>query len=172
MATVVVPFRAGKTRLALPEDERRAVALSMLGTVLDAAAAVGRTLLVSDDARLAARAGVEHVADPGGGQGEAVAAGLAGIVSLPALVVNADLPRATEGDLRALAAAAPALVAAPDGTTNALALLDLAAFRPLFGAGSASRFAALGLRAVERPNLADDVDTLADLRRLGVPVPA
>src|SRR5215213_3689600 len=92
--------------------------------------------------------------------------------SPPALVVNADLPRATEGDLRALAAAAPALVAAPDGTTNALALLDLAAFRPLFGAGSASRFAELGLRAVELPNLADDVDTLADLRRLGVRVPA
>jgi len=79
------------------------------------------------------------------------------------LVVNADLPRATAADLESLAAAAPALVAAADGTTNALALTDPAAFEPLYGPGSAARFEALGLRPVDLPNLAADVDTLADV---------
>jgi 2-phospho-L-lactate guanylyltransferase len=172
MATVVVPFRRGKTRLALPAEERDSLALELLASVLAAAGEMGRTLLVTDDASLALRFGVEHVPDPCGGQGAAVAAGLAHAESLPALVVNADLPLATADDLRALAAAAPALVAASDGTTNALALADPADFRPLYGPGSAGRFAALGLRPVALPNLAADVDTLADLERLGLRTPA
>src|SRR5215218_3580406 len=124
MATVVVPFRSGKTRLALPSREREALALEMLEAVVAAAGAAGRTLLVTDDATLAVRFGVEHVADPGGGQGAAVAAAIARAESLPVVVVNADLPLATGEDISALAAAAPALVAARDGTTNALALTD------------------------------------------------
>jgi 2-phospho-L-lactate guanylyltransferase len=161
--TVVVPFRSGKSRLALPAEAREAMGLSMLANVLDAAKAVGRTLLVTDDAELSERFGVEHVPDPGRGQGAAVAAGIERVREAPVLVVNADLPRATTADLLALAAAAPALVAAADGTTNALALTDPAAFEPLFGKGSAARFERLGLRPVELPNLAADVDTLADL---------
>ncbi len=172
MATVVVPFRAGKTRLVLPGRERLALALEMLQAVLGAAVVVGRTLLVTDDAAFAARFGVEFVPDPGAGQGAAVAAGLRRVESLPALVVNADLPRATSDDLRALAAAAPALVAAADGTTNALALTDPGAFRPLYGPGSASRFLALGFRRLDLPNLAEDVDTVADLERMGLRTPA
>ncbi|HEY3207062.1 MAG TPA: hypothetical protein VGJ58_08945, partial [Gaiellaceae bacterium] len=40
-------------------------------------------------------------------------------------------------------------------------------FRPLYGPGSAERFLALApSRRVEVPNLADDVDTLEDLRRI------
>jgi 2-phospho-L-lactate guanylyltransferase len=163
MATVVVPFRAGKSRLALPAEARETLALSMLGTVLAAATQVGRTLLVTDDPALAERFGVEHVAEPGGGQGPAVAAGLAAARDAPVLVVNADLPRATAADLTALADAAPALVAAADGTTNALALSDTAAFRPVYGPGSAARFQALGLEPLDLPNLAADVDTIADL---------
>jgi 2-phospho-L-lactate guanylyltransferase len=163
MPTVVVPFRSGKSRLALPAEAREAMALSMLATVLAAAKEVGPTLLVTDDASLAERFGVEHVAEPGGGQGAAVSAGLRQARELPVLVVNADLPRATADDLRALAAATPALVAAPDGTTNALALTAADAFQPLFGPGSAARFEALGLRPIELPNLAADVDTLADV---------
>ena len=71
-----------------------------------------------------------------------------------------------------------ALVGAPDGTTNALSLPSPDAFAPLYGAGSAARFAehaaALGLAVVSVtvPNLADDVDTLDDLRRLQAPVRA
>ncbi len=135
----------------------------MLARVVAAAKTVGHTLLVTDDPALAARFDVDHVPDPGGGQGAAVAAGVAAARSLPVVVVNADLPRATPADLDALIAAAPALVAADDGTTNALSLTDPAAFRPLYGPGSARRFEATGLRRVELPNLAADVDTLADL---------
>jgi 2-phospho-L-lactate guanylyltransferase (CobY/MobA/RfbA family) len=89
----------------------------------------------------------------------------------PYLVVNADLPCATTRDLLALAGALPdrgiALVAAPDGTTNALALADAGLFEPVYGPGSAARFEALApsLR-VDAPNLVDDVDVPGDLRRL------
>jgi 2-phospho-L-lactate guanylyltransferase (CobY/MobA/RfbA family) len=86
-------------------------------------------------------------------------------------VVNADLPCATPRDLLALAGAVPdggiALVAAADGTTNALALADAELFQPLYGPGSAARFAALGVSLrVDVPNLAEDVDMPADLARL------
>jgi 2-phospho-L-lactate guanylyltransferase (CobY/MobA/RfbA family) len=168
MPSVVVPFRAGKSRLALPPGARTELGLSMLRTVVEAAREVGPTLLVTEDAELAVRLGVEHVPEPGGGQGPAVAAGVARARELPLLVVNADLPRATADDLRALAAAAPALVAAPDGTTNALAVDDPAAFRPLYGPGSAARYEAAGLRPLRLRNLAADVDVLADLERFPV----
>jgi 2-phospho-L-lactate guanylyltransferase (CobY/MobA/RfbA family) len=163
MPSVVVPFRSGKSRLALPAEAREAMALSMLATVLRAGKEVGTTLLVTDVAELAERFGVEFVPDPGAGQGPAVAAGIERAHELPVLVVNADLPRATVADLRALAAAAPSLVAAPDGTTNALALDDPSRFEPVYGPGSAARFEALGLQPIELPNLAADVDTLADV---------
>ena len=65
-----------------------------------------------------------------------------------------------------------ALVEAADGTTNALALAAPHLFAPLYGEHSADRFLAraerLGVPAVLAaiPNLADDVDTIADLERL------
>jgi 2-phospho-L-lactate guanylyltransferase (CobY/MobA/RfbA family) len=135
----------------------------MLATVLAAAKQVGRTLLVTNEPGLAERFGVEFVAEPGGGQGAAVAGGVEKARDVPVHVVYAHLPRATVGDLRELAAAAPALVAAEDGTTNAIALADPADFEPLYGPGSAARFGALGLRPLDLPNLAADVDTLADV---------
>jgi 2-phospho-L-lactate guanylyltransferase (CobY/MobA/RfbA family) len=108
----------------------------------------------------------EIVADDPAGQGAAVAAALAPVEG-PALVVNADLPCATTADLERLLAAAPALVAAVDGTTNALSLVDARGFPQLYGPGSAARFAeTLGARPLDLPNLADDVDTLADLARV------
>ena len=49
----------------------------------------------------------------------------------------------------------------------ALAFAAPSLFEPLYGPGSAERFLALAAsRLVEIPNLADDVDTLADLERL------
>ncbi len=171
MTSVVVPYGARKTRLALAGAERAVLSLALLETVLAAATAVGSTVVVTGDRdgrSLAERLGATVVDDPGGGQGEAVATGLRAVGSAPALVVNADLPLATADDLLALASAAPALVAARDGTTNALALSDPSAFRPLYGPGSASRFAALGFRPVELPRLAEDVDTTADVERLGL----
>jgi 2-phospho-L-lactate guanylyltransferase len=175
---VVIPFRAGgKTRL--PAELRRDVALAMLGDVVEAAVEVGHTRVVTDDPAghlVAAELGAEPVDDPGGGQGGAVAAALVDVRGI-CLVVNADLPRARPSDLGALAVpprlGAAAVVAARDGTTNALGLPYAEAFRPLYGPGSARRFrehaAALELRAegLALPNLVEDVDTLADLDRLG-----
>lgn len=178
MATVVVPFRAGgKTRL--PDEIRAEVALAMLGDVVAAATVFGPTRVVTDDpagALVAAELGAEVVDDPGGGQGAAVAAALRGLGG-PCLVINADLPRARPSDLNALAVPARmgvvGIVEAHDGTTNALALPFAEVFRPLYGPGSAGQFRAharaLGLACedVELRNLVDDVDTDADLTRIG-----
>ena len=102
------------------------------------------------------------VCDAPGGQGAALAATLAGIDG-PVAIVNSDLPCVTPDELAVLVAEAPALVAAPDGTTNALALPDARDFRPLYGPGSAARF---GLRRLELQGLREDVDTEDDLLRL------
>jgi len=184
MTRIVVPFRGAgaKLRLApLGEPERRELALAMLADVLAACVVVGRTTVVTEDPRahaLAGELGASLVADPGGGQGAAVAAGLDGLEPGPILVVNADLPCAVPHDLRALQRATPAggiaYVPAADGTTNALGLPGPQLFEPLYGPGSAERFrsraASLGVTAlaVAIPNLADDVDTTADLARLGL----
>ncbi len=142
MPTFVVPFRPeGKTRLGDPE-----LAWSMFLDVKAACSALG-------DVRLC---------DAPGGQGPAVAAELAAL-SGPVAVVNADVPCVTAGELQELLDALPALVAARDGTTNALALEDARDFRPLYGAGSAARF---GLRSLDLPGLRDDVDTWDDLMRV------
>jgi 2-phospho-L-lactate guanylyltransferase len=176
---VVIPFRAGgKSRL--PEELRQEVALAMLGDVVEAAVSVGDARIVTADpaGRLVAEGlGAEVVDDPGEGQGPAVTAGLAGVDGT-CLVVNADLPRVRPSDLAALAVPPRldrvALVAAVDGTTNALGLPYPEVFRPLYGAGSARRFAAhavsLGLDYEELtlPNLVRDVDTRVDLERLGL----
>ena len=175
MATVVVPFRSTdpKHRLApAGERERLRLADAMLADVLAAAQAVGPVIVVSADAP---PDGFAHVQDPRRGQGAAVRAGLESAAGrgLPApyLVVNADLPCATTRDLLALAGAVPegglALVAAADATTNALAVAGAGVFEPLYGPGSADRFSALAsARRFEAPNLADDVDTIADLSRV------
>lgn len=181
MVTVVIPFAGaeGKTRLHDSSRVRKALAHAMFCDVLAACLSVGPTRVVTpdEDGAAAARdAGAEPVADPGGGQGAAVQAGIAGVEPGGILVVNADLPCAVPHDLRSLLAATPAgclaLVEALDGTTNALSLPAAAAFAPLYGPSSSDRFrehaASLGLEAVSvaLPNLADDVDTMEDLTRL------
>lgn len=182
MAAIVVPFRGsgGKRRLEpLREKEREALALAMLGDVLAACRPVGDTTVVTSDA-LAGRVAEDHAAtvvgDPGSGQGAAVAAGLRRLDGR-VLVVNADLPCAVPRDIRALDAATPedgiAYVSARDGTTNALGLSRPGHFAPLYGPGSAQRFRmhahTLGVAIVPAmiPNLAEDVDSVEDLERLG-----
>jgi 2-phospho-L-lactate guanylyltransferase len=183
MPTIVVPFRgeSGKQRVAAPDETRAQLALAMLGDVLTACVATGRTLLVSPDAdarALAEELGAEPVDDPGGGQGAAVAAALAQVGDGPVLVVNADVPCVVPHDLRTLAGAAEldalGLVEAEDGTTNALALPNASLFAPLYGPGSSARFrrhaeehGVIAVAAVI-PNLADDVDTLEDLTGVGL----
>ena len=143
MATFVIPFHVnGKTRLG-----DRQLAQAMLA---DVQAAAGSALVV----------------DEPGGQGAAVAAALTEL-SGPVTIVNSDVPCVTASELEVLSAAAPALVAAADGTTNALALLDARDFEPLYGEGSAVRFERrLGARRLDLPGLRDDVDTWDDLERV------
>jgi 2-phospho-L-lactate guanylyltransferase len=183
MTAIVVPFRGaeGKTRLHESRHTRRTLALAMLGDVLAACAPVGETTVVTADEearRLAGDLAIATRADPGGGQGPAVASALRGLEPGAILVVNADVPCVVPHDLRALLAATPAggiaLVEALDGTTNALSLPTPDAFAPLYGRDSAARFRAhareLGLEAVAAaiPNLVDDVDTIDDLQRVGL----
>jgi 2-phospho-L-lactate guanylyltransferase len=178
---IVVPFAGadGKSRLRTSQATRHELALAMLGDVLEACVEIGPTLVVTDDpdaAAVAEAAGARTAGDPGGGQGAAVQAALAGLAQGPLLVVNADLPCLEPGDLLALVEATPAgglaLAEAADGTTNALSLSASTAFAPLYGSGSAARFHAraveLGIESVTAaiPNLVDDVDTIDDLARL------
>ena len=154
MPTIVIPFRAEAAKQRLPKELRAELARAMVADVVAAAEEVGRTLVA--DRR---------------GQGAAVDAVLADVHETPVLVVNADLPAVTPRDLLALLGSIPpegiAVAAAADGTTNALGLAAHGLFEPLYGPGSAERFLALApSRLVEIPNLAEDVDTLADLERL------
>jgi len=143
----VIPYRVGgKSRLGDPK-----LALAMLS---DVTAAVNE---------LAAEA---LVVDGPGGQGAAVADALAGLRG-PVTIVNSDLPCATGAEIEELTAAAPAIVAAADGTTNALALRDVSDFEPLYGPGSAARFQEhLAAVQLDLPGLRDDVDTWDDLERV------
>jgi 2-phospho-L-lactate guanylyltransferase len=181
VTTAVIPFAGveGKTRLHATRRTRHELSLAMLGDVLAAVLVVGRARVVtadSDGAALARGAGADVVEDPGGGQGAAVFAALDGLRQGAMLIINADVPCVVPDDLRALLAATPAggvaLVEAIDGTTNALSLPGREAFADCYGRESARRFRAhaeaLGLQVLDAaiPNLADDVDTIDDLRRL------
>jgi 2-phospho-L-lactate guanylyltransferase len=162
---IVIPYR-GDAKRRLPSSVRAALAVAMLGDVVEVALPLGRVLVVTDDEAVVP-AGVEIVPDPGGGLGAAVASGLARVEG-HALVVNADLPGATTTSLQQLAAAGLALVEAPDGTTNALSFPDPSVFAPLFGPGSAERFRAHApFATLSIPELEVDVDSDSDLRRLG-----
>src|SRR5436853_356741 len=147
MATFVFPFRVGgKTRLGDPK-----LAAAMLGDVIAAVRELGTEALL--------------VEGPGG-QGNVLAAALA-VQRGPVTILNADLPCITSSEIAQLTEAAPAIVAAADATTNAIALRDAADFTPLYGPGSAARLeAALGAARLDLPGLRDDVDTWDDLERV------
>ncbi len=165
---VVIPYRGDAKRRVSP-GLRAAVAVAMLGDVVEVALDVGHVLVVTNDATVVP-AGVEVVDDPGDGLGAAVLAAL-GRIDGHALVVNADLPASTPAALRRLATAGLALVEARDGSTNALSLPHVALFSPLYGPRSADRFRAHAPFATMRiPELEIDVDTDADLERIGMPV--
>jgi 2-phospho-L-lactate guanylyltransferase (CobY/MobA/RfbA family) len=147
VTTYLIPYRiGGKTRLGDPK-----LALAMLSDVTDAVNELAEEALVVDGP---------------GGQGEAVAGTLA-VRRGPVTILNADLPCVTSAEIEELTAAAPALVAARDGTTNALALRDVGDFKPLYGPGSAARFAKhLGAISLDLPGMRDDVDTWDDVARV------
>ena len=187
----VKPLAAALGRLAgvLGPEERRALQAAMLADLLAvcrAAPALAGTLVVTADPAVGALAragGARVVAEPEGpaGMNAAVRRGLAAAVAAgapAALVLTADLPLARPEDLEAVLAAAPAApgaVMAPsrDGTgTNALLLAPPGVLPPRLGPGSLARHLAEAARAgaavalIERPGLALDVDTPADLAAL------
>jgi 2-phospho-L-lactate guanylyltransferase (CobY/MobA/RfbA family) len=142
MVHFVIPAKPdGKTRLGNPR-----LAGAMLLDVRAACVEVGYVT----------------VCDEPGGQNEALVARL-GRVRGPVAIVNADVPAVTPDELRILVESAPALVAARDGTTNAIAFLDARDFTPSYGPGSAERF---GLPQLDLAGLVDDVDTPDDLARI------
>jgi 2-phospho-L-lactate guanylyltransferase (CobY/MobA/RfbA family) len=147
VTTYLIPYRiGGKTRLGDPK-----LALAMLSDVTDAVNELSEVALVVDGP---------------GGQGEAVAGTLA-VRRGPVTILNADLPCVTSAEIEELTAAAPALVAARDGTTHALALRDVGDFKPLYGPGSAARFAKhLGAISLDLSGMRDDVDTWDDVERV------
>jgi 2-phospho-L-lactate guanylyltransferase (CobY/MobA/RfbA family) len=147
VTTYLIPYRiGGKTRLGDPK-----LALAMLSDVTEAVNELAEEALVVDGP---------------GGQGEAVAGTLA-VSHGPVTILNADLPCVTSAEIEQLTAAAPALVPARDGTTNALALRDVGDFKPLYGPGSAARFAKhLGAISLDLPGMRDDVDTWDDVERV------
>lgn len=189
---IVVPHRgleAAKTRLApiLSPDERVALSRRLLQRVLGAIGGRGdrcRALVISPDPALAevvepagARLLVQRGMGLNAGLEQARALALSEGVELLA-VLHGDLPNLESDDISALVGAVqlPAGVAiAPDrrwSGTNGLAMrpADAVAFR--FGPGSfeahqqAATAAGLPVTVVERPGLAFDLDTPADLERL------
>jgi 2-phospho-L-lactate guanylyltransferase (CobY/MobA/RfbA family) len=148
VATYVIPYRSiGKTRLG-----DNGLADAMMSDVVAACRAAD-----ADD--------VIVVGAPGG-QGKALQGALFAR-SGPVTIVNSDLPCAKPEELKRLSAAAPAIVPAQDGTTNAIALRDASQFVPLYGPGSADRYReALDADPLDLPGLRDDVDTWDDLDRV------
>jgi 2-phospho-L-lactate guanylyltransferase len=186
---VLVPVKRlddAKSRLAgaVAPADRRALALAMLGDVL---AAVGRSASAASlsvvtrdpEAAAAARLGGATARDDEARPWNAALMGA--IAALPAgaaaAIVAGDLPLLEPGDVDAIAEAldATAVVVgrAHDGGTNALALGPAGTIAPHFGEpASAALHARLAREAgyepvvLDRPGLALDLDTEADLARL------
>jgi 2-phospho-L-lactate guanylyltransferase len=196
----IVPVKAlggAKSRLAtvLTPAERRRLVLDMFEQVLGTLrrACVSAVWVVSADPEvlaIAAARGANPVLEQGVGLNAALeqarrAAHAAGAEAL--VVVPADVPLLTPGDLAALLALLQGgadVALAPDGAgrgTNALALRAGAKLPFSFGEGSAERHMRLaadqGLtaRRFHSPTLALDVDdqpSLARYRALALPPPA
>ncbi len=168
----LVPVKAlprGKSRLAevLDVDARADLVLFLMRRVVEACLEAGlEVCVVSPDADVhaAARALGAGVLDDGGRDLSAsVALALEQHATAAGVVVLAgDLPNVTADDVRELMAHARplALVAAADGTTNAIAACPPSAFRPSYGPGSAERHGGTRVRVagIER-----DIDTPGDL---------
>lgn len=172
----LVPIKAAllrKTRLAniLNLADRIALTDAMLAHVLDRLHVCPRIDLIrvlSPDVSLP---GLVTVHDEGRGLNVEIEHARAAIGPVPVVVIHADLPLLSTGDIEALLSAAEAngQAIAPDRHllgTNAVALADDAAVAWRFGPGSLHRHRA-GLRAghavVHRQGLAADCDTPGDL---------
>jgi 2-phospho-L-lactate/phosphoenolpyruvate guanylyltransferase len=186
----LVPVKAldeakGRLAPALNPIERRLLAIAMLEDVVAALQGVPeleRPVVISPDREIWRRADAMgcRVIEEEPGAGDLNRSLLHAAERLDArtglLVVAADLPLASpEAIGRVLAAAdgAPVVVVpSRDGAgTNVLAWRDPASFAPSFGPASASRHLAQpGAVRHEDPELAADVDTVADLRSVAARV--
>ncbi|WP_207083281.1 2-phospho-L-lactate guanylyltransferase [Nocardioides sp. S5] len=178
----VKPLALAKSRLALPAGHRRALALAFaLDTVaaLAGTPAVAGVLVVTSDAEVARRVrrlGARVAADRGAGLDAAVRDGARVASSwLPGTgvaVVPGDLPCLTVDDvggvLRAVAAGSDRGAFVPDraGTgTTFVVHAPGTEVRTRYGAASAARHRALGLRALDDApwGARHDIDTVDDL---------
>ena len=160
MTTVVIPYVEAP---GVPQT----LSLAMLGDVLAACSPVGDARVATSDGDAATLAG-----DAGADVTDSVASGLADVEPGAILIVHSNVPCAVPDDLRALLAATPAggiaAVEGPDGTTNALSISAAETYAPLDASRVRAHARELGLDfvSVAIPNLADDVDTEADVHRL------
>lgn len=181
--TAVVPVKrlaCAKSRLGVPEDQRKALALAFaLDTIssLSGSPLVGDVLVVVSDpvaTRRLGRLGVRVAPDPGGGLGHAIHDGIrvaaawrpgAGIAVAPA-----DLPCLRADDVTVVVAEGSATSGAfvPDRSGTGTTLVIYPPGRPVvtrYGPGSAAGHRALGLHVLhDAPSrVRQDVDTFEDL---------
>lgn len=181
----VAGFERDKHRLArvLTETARHLLIKTMLNDVLAALRAtpgIASINVLSSDIRLLQK-DVEQIVDPGTGLNAAVANAARTLANEGAhsmLLLPGDLPFITVDDIVALLDAAKDhdAIIAPDARhegTNALLLTPPQLIEPQFGEQSFTAHvqaircsAARSLHIVERPALAHDIDTPADLHAL------
>lgn len=179
------PLARAKLRLAplLSPQDRRRLSLAMLADVVGAARGFDAVWVLHSDAEAAAVAragGADPRPDPtpAGGLNASLTAATAAARdagATGALIVSADLPAVTAGDLEALTATGDGVALAPDRAgrgTNVLWRQPADAIPVSYGDQSRdaheqlARARGLAFQIVSRPRLALDVDTAADLRAL------
>lgn len=189
MTTALVPLRdpgRGKTRLrgVLSTERRAELTSAMLVDVVAALreAAVSRIVVVAGGpgaADAAAALDVEVIFDPPtvAGLNAALAAAASRLGPIgDLLIVAADLPRLREDDITAVLETDAEVVVSPTrgGGTGGLLRRPGERIATAYGTGSAHRHLELAAEAsatsatVETRGFAEDVDTEADLARLGV----
>ena len=187
MATVaIIPLKAlsaakGRLSPALDADARREFVTWMARRVIAAAAGcplIDEVVVVAGDedaAAVAVAAGVSAITVETPGLDAAMAAADAATLDAEiTVVVAADLPEVTPEDIIAVLRTAPpgpCVVIAPtrDGGTGALLRRPAGVITTAYGPGSAAaheraaRAAGLDVLRIQRPGLANDVDTPAEL---------
>ena len=174
----IIPFRAGGSKSRLPSEIRTEVALAMLGDVVEAAAVVGDVRVVTEDAAgrlVATELGAGALDDPGGARAPQSRRGS------PA---SRDLPRrerrpaahAPVGSQRARGPPRLGQVAVVEAWTGRRTRsgcrwprCSSRSTAPAARVSSARTPSPSTFRSkTSRSNLVEDVDTLADLERVGV----
>jgi 2-phospho-L-lactate/phosphoenolpyruvate guanylyltransferase len=179
----VKPPSVGKSRLGLPAELRRELAVAFALDTVSACLAtpgVDAVLTVTDDAAFSQRVaalGCDSVPDGVAGDLNACLRLAAAEAArrwprLSPVAVCADLPALRPGDLGsalgAVSARAPSFVADAAGTGTTMYAAPHDSFDPRFGPGSRAAHLQAGAVAVEGDlvSLRQDVDDLDDLRRV------